>query len=179
MKINATLPSTEVEELRSLRAEGRTRELRLRVLALRAKDWPLRAIGDPLEVSRMSVRNWQLAGEQLQSTDAAFARELTELTEAVPALPAEARGSNLKPRRVYPRIPDPDATRLRELAPEVKKLRGRTAPDSPVRLAVREFDSLLDLYVNQRGVTPMDAARAAGVTRRAVAVHLEKMKDAA
>lgn len=175
MKTNAVLPEHEVERLRKLRTLDNPAELRARVLALRRKRWPLRAIGEALDVTRMGVRSWVLAAEE----DPEIVNRSRQITD-VPPLPLTARGSGVSIKRVYPRVPEPDLERMKELAPQVRTIRGSTPKDHPSREAAREYSDLLDLYINKRKVPAQHVARAVGVTRRAIVARLEQReRDAA
>jgi len=66
-----------------------------------------------------------------------------------------------------------DEKRIAELAPEASLVRRFTAQDSPTRAAALELEDLLWHY-KELGVTLNDLAKAAGVTRRAIAQRLEK-----
>lgn len=168
-KVNAELPASEAEILRDLRERGETRQLHGRVLALRNQSWPLRAIADVIGVSRMSVQIW--------GRDAVEDPELVELagTLDVPPLPDNARGSRVTGRKMKVDVPPKDRDRLKELAVSARQVRRWTPPNAPERVASHELDRRVLTYLN-RGVTAMDIARAAGVTRRAIAARLERIE---
>lgn len=168
MKTNAVLPQSEVDRLRALRELEDQSELKARVIALREAGWPLRAIGDPLEVTRVGVRSWQIGAME----DDKIVKRSQELDD-VPAVPLTARGSGVRARRVYPKIPEQDGIRMRELAQQVRSIRAGTPQDSPARKAAEEYEQLLRKYVS-RGVPAQHIAREAGVTRRAIVARLEK-----
>lgn len=174
MKSNAVLPQEEVDELRRLRELEDPTELRARVVALRAAKWPLRAIGDPLGITRVGVRSWWMIAKE----NPAVMERAEELKDAIPRVPLTARGSGVKSRRIYPQVPERDIPRLQELAKQVRTIRGATPPDSPARKAAVEYVALLDMYVNKRKVPAQHVARAAGVTRRAIVARLEKLEKA-
>lgn len=168
MKTNAQLPPQEAERLRELRAKTDPAALYARVLVLRAKGWPLRAIGEPLSVSRMGVRSWQLRAEN----DLTVLERLSDEND-VPDLPLHARGSDVRPARVVPQVPKEDADRMRELSVLVRDIRGGTPQDSPARTAADELYRLLDHHINERGVPAQHVANEVGVTRRAIMARLE------
>ena len=171
-KTNAELPDIERARLLELRADPDQRKLHERVVALRRKKWPLRAIGEAIGVSRMSVHVWEA---QVNENPDALAR--VDKIDDVPDLPLYARGSGAVLRKVKVGIPPEDQEKLAELAQKARAVRRWSPPDSPERLASAELDTLVMKYADRRGVTMMDIARYAGVTRRAIVARVERIHE--
>ena len=171
-KTNAELPDAEVRRLQELRLNEDTRALRARVLALRDRDWPLRAIGDAVGVSRMSVQVWET-----RSRNDDVIVQLSEALDDVPALPMDARGSGVTFKKMKPDVPVDKRDELAEAAQLAKTVRRWTADNAPERRASDKLDEMLIEYVERRKVTPMQVARHAGVTRRAVVARLERIHE--
>lgn len=172
-KTNAELPEDETRVLQELRARPEQQQsLKERVVALRDEGWPLRAIGEAVNVSRMMVHVWE---KEIRQNPDALAR--VEAIDNVPALPLTARGSGTSVRKMQPDVPVKDRERLAELAAQAKTVRRWTPENAPEREASKELDKLVHLYVEKRRVTPMKVARYAGVTRRAIMARLERMHE--
>jgi predicted regulator of amino acid metabolism with ACT domain len=169
-KSNAELPESEKLRLATLRDNPDQRGLHERAVALREAGWPLRAIGDAVGVSRMTVHVWQ---KSVQANPDAVNR--VKNIKNVPHLPMDARGSGVTVRKMRVDVPPRDRERLKALAQEARTVRRWSAPDSPERKASDELDSLVQKYVEERGVAPMSVARHAGVTRRAIMARLERI----
>jgi hypothetical protein len=154
-----TLPAEEGALLRQLRETDRRRFL-IRVRALVDSGWPLRAVGEPLDAGRSTVRSWKMsAGE-------ADARDLEEL----PPVPARSR---LKVIRLRPDVPEEERAELIELAQQARSVNRWTPQDAPERAASQELNRRLQMYVN-RGVPVRTLANRLGVTYRAVVARLER-----
>lgn len=171
-KINAELPEAEKQRLQQLRASEDQRPLHFRVLALRDRGWPLRAIGDAIGVSRMSIQVWETDSRKKPEHIAA-----AKTLKNVPTLPLDVRGSGVSAKKMKIDVPPHDRKRLRELAAQAKTVRRWSAPDAPERVASAELDKLVLKYVRERGVAPMTVARHAGVTRRAIMARLERLDE--
>ena len=171
-KTNAELPESEKTRLLELRQNPDQRGLRERVVALRQAGWPLRAIGEAVGVSRMSVHVWEAAVNE--NPDAM--KGVGQIHD-VPALPLAARGSGVTVRKMPVDVPEHDRERLLELSQKAKTVRRWSAADSPEREASRELDALVVKYVEKRGVKPMVVARHAGVTRRAIMARIERIHE--
>lgn len=173
-KVNAKLPHDEAERLRELRRSPDPQALYVRALALLSAGWPLRAVGEPLGVTRVGVRSWKLTAQKNPDLVERATHE-----ENVPRLPVFARGSATRATRIYPRVPAAELERLRELAPLVRTIRGGTPADSPARAAAREYEALIYHNIVDRGVPAMHVARELGVTRRAIVARVERMRATA
>ena len=169
-KVNAELPEEEKRLLKTLRENPDQRGLHERAVALREAGWPLRAIGEAVSVSRMTVHVWEKSVKQNPDALARAAR-----AKNVPQLPMTARGSGVTVKRMKIDVPTRDRERLKELADQAKTVRRWTTPDSSERKASDELDTLVQKYVEDRGVAPMTVARHAGVTRRAIMARLERL----
>lgn len=170
-KINAVLPEKEQSILRELRSASDQSHLHTRVIALRDAGWPLRAIAEGLDVSRMSIQMWETAARKDDEIKKAAA------TITVPVLPLDARGSGTSAKRMRMDVPPHDRERLAELATQARLVRGWTPKDAPERKAAYEFDQLLIKYVENRKVTAMSVARHARVTRRAIVARIERAHE--
>lgn len=171
-KTNAKLPESEKTLLLELRQNPDQRGLRERVTALRMSGWPLRAIGDAVGVSRMSVHVWESAVKE--NPDAL--KRASHITDT-PSLPLTARGSGVSVKKMPVDVPEHDRERLAELSMKAKTVRRWSAEDSPERAASRELDELVIKYVERRNVKPMLVARHAGVTRRAIMARIERIHE--
>lgn len=170
-KTNAVLPPDAAQELRNLR-ESSNLEFYAAVIALREKNWPLRAIAEPFGVTRVAAKSWH--------TRALQDEEAVELSKDlnVPSLPLSARGRDVRVKKLKPGIPPADQQKIQELASEASGVRRWTPEDSPQREAARNLESLVYKYVNDNGVSPSLIAKYAGVSRRAIVQRLEKAEKA-
>jgi hypothetical protein len=169
-KSNAELPEAEKQLLQTLRSNPDQRGLHERAVALRTAGWPLRAIGEAVNVSRMTVHVWEKSVKQNPD-----ALDRASRCRNIPRLPMTARGSGVTVKKMKFDVPPRDRDRLRELADLAKTVRRWSGPDSPERKASDELDVLVQKYVEERGVAPMSVARHAGVTRRAIMARLERL----
>jgi predicted DNA-binding protein YlxM (UPF0122 family) len=166
-KRNAELPayaSTYLEDLRN----SETKYFLAYVLALRERGWPLRAIGDPFNVTRAAVQNWvQRANEN---------EEIVALSNEydAPEIPLDMRGSRLKVVRLVPDVPVEDRDRIRQLTVEASVVKRWTPENSSARAAALELEELLYYYSIKQNVSVTKLAKYAGVTRRAVQQRIEK-----
>lgn len=159
-----TLPEDEQRKLREVRQSGDLNELRQRVLALRQKMWPLRAIGDPLDAPRSTVRMWELSADPSLPTP-----DVPECHRAI-----RERGEKVTHLRLD--VPVSRREELKELASKAKLLRGYTPADSPVRLASNQLDALIAELVAHH-VPVKRIAEHMGVTPRAVTARYERFQE--
>ena len=89
----------------------------------------------------------------------------------------DARGSGVTFKKMKPDVPVDKRDELAEAAQLAKTVRRWTADNSPERRASDKLDEMLIEYVERRKVTPMQVARHAGVTRRAVVARLERIHE--
>lgn len=129
------------------------------IQGLRLKGWPLRTIAAALGVSHSGVATWAR-------------REDVEPAEDLPVAPKKAPAPR-KETKAKVVIPEPDASRIRELAEKASGVRRFTPMNSPARAAASELEELLFRY-QDKGATLTTMSNAAGVTRRAIAQRLEK-----
>jgi hypothetical protein len=156
------LPEDEGALLRSLRETDR-RLFLIRVRALIDAGWPLRAVGEPFNTGRSTVRAWKLAATEATNKD----------LEALPSVPTRSR---LKVVRLRPDVPEEERDHLVELAQQARSVNRWTPPTAPERRASQELNELLQLYVN-RGVPIRTLADRLGVTYRAVVARLERQQQ--
>jgi hypothetical protein len=157
----AVLPEEEQHKLRAVRESGNLPELRQRVLALRLKEWPLRAIGDPLDAPRSTVRMWEKGADPAQP--------LPEVPECERA--ERNRGERVIKLRMD--VPFEDREELRRLAESARLVRGRTPKESPQRQSADKLDLMIEAYIS-RNVPVKRIATHMGVTPRAVAARHER-----
>lgn len=166
MSEKSTLPELSdntVAQLKRLRDTDRPAFYEL-VASLRKNKWPLRAISDPLGVSRSIVQIWENK-----------APENTPLPESE-QLP-KAIDEQVKPIYLRYELSDEESMRMYVLAREASKVRRFTDNDSPSRDAARELEELLH-YHKDRGASLNTLKVACGVSRRAIAQRLEKRDKA-
>lgn len=164
------LPIEEQDTLKALREANDLPALRQRVLALRLAKWPLRAIGDPLDTPRSTVRMWEMGADK--SGD-------------IPSVPECERAKRDRGERVVRLrmdVPPEDRDRLKALAESARTVRGRTPKDAPARKDADVLDELIDQYID-RNVPVKRIANYMDVTPRAVTARherfLERKKDSA
>lgn len=152
-------PST-IQHLSELRDKEDKEEFYLHVASLRRNSWPLRAIAEPLGVSRSIVNIWETKIDPLAKLP-----EVEELPKQI--------SEQVKP--IYSRyeLSKEDAQTLWDLAREASKVRRYTDPDSPAREAARELEDLLHFH-KEKGASLNTLKDACGVSRRAIAQRLEK-----
>ncbi len=155
------LPLDEQDKLRTVRESNDLPALRQRVLALRQAKWPLRAIGDPLDAPRSTVRMWEKGADPSAS---------------LPSVPECDRAQRDRGERVVNLrmdVPPADRDTLRELAEEARQVRGRTPKTSPARIAADKLDLMINGYISHK-VPVKRIADHMGVTPRAVAARHER-----
>lgn len=159
-----SLPEDEGALLRRLRETDRRRFL-LRVRALVDAGWPLRAVGEPLNTGRSTVRAWKVAADAVNGRDDDF-------SDLAP-LPVRSR---LKVIRLRPDVPEEERDHLIELARQARSVNRWTPADAAERQASQELNELLHRYV-ERGVPVRTLANRLGVTYRAVVARLERQEQ--
>lgn len=155
------LPVEEQEKLRAIRESGDLLALRQYVLALRQARWPLRAIGDPLEAPRSTVRMWEKGAD----SDA-----------TLPTVPECIRAQRDRGERVANLpldVPPEEREDLRRLAAEARQVRAKTPKTAPARIAADRLDELIAAYVG-RGIAVKRIADRMGVTPRAVTARYDR-----
>lgn len=158
-----TLPEDEGALLRRLRETDRRRFL-IRVRALVDAGWPLRAVGEPLDAGRSTVRSWKMS-----AVDPETDLDLSEL----PPVPTRSR---LKVVRLRPDVPEEDRDHLVDLAQKARSVNRWTPADAEERKASQELNELLQMYVH-RGVPVRTLANRLGVTYRAVVARIERQEQ--
>lgn len=169
-KTNAKLPGYVADELRDLR-ESNDSEFLSTILALRAKGWPLRAIGDVFQVTRAAVQNWVVRAQNDEVIVSAAE------TVSVPEIPLGMRGTRLKVKKLVPDVPESDREVIRSLTEEASVVKRWTPEGSRAREAALELENLLYHYSVERRVSVTKLAQYAGVTRRAVQQRIEKERN--
>lgn len=157
-----------VKKLAHLRKTS-PKEFDAAVLSLYTQGWSLSSIGDPLGVTKVTVKNWKDRADRDPAT-----RALLPFAQ-MPPLPLEQRDPSIRPRKIVRDIPSADRIRIRELQEKARRVRSWTLPESEEQRAADELEDLINLYVLQRKVSPAVFARHAGVTRRAIVQRIEKL----
>ena len=152
------LPAEEQDKLRALRAADDLPALRQYVLALRKARWPLRAIGDPLEAPRSTVRMWEKGADP--------DGKLPDVPECVRA--QRDRGERVANLRMD--VPPEDRPVIRDLAIEARNVRSKTPDTAPARIAADKLDKMIVEYIDHN-VPVKRIADHMGVTPRAVAAR--------
>jgi hypothetical protein len=167
------LPEREAEVLRELREAGANALplLRARVFLLRDGGWSLAAVGAPLGANRSTTRMWQTSAKPED-----VKRCLKQHGKPTVAPP---RSKTAKVVRLYPDVPEADRAKLVKLAESARRVRGWTPQDAPERKDASEFEKLLRMYHEERGVPMKRLAEHIGVTHRAIAARLERADERA
>ena len=166
-KTKASLPDNTAKTLQQLKG-SQPKQFYAHVIALRERGWPLRALGEPFNVSRVAVSNWE---------EKAYGDPETVILSkgvAVPELPIDGHGSKTKAAKITPDVPKTDQERFARLAPIAAKNTRWSEPNSPERLAAEELNQLIAYYHLYRKVPAAAIARYAGVSRRAIMQRLKK-----
>lgn len=149
-----------VKKLLKLRDKEDKEEFYQHIASLRRNSWPLRAIAEPLGVSRSIVNIWETKIDPLA--------KLPE-TEQLPQLISE----QVKPIYSKYELTDEEKQELWGLAREASKVRRYTDPESPSRAAAKKLEDLLHEH-KAKGASLNTLKNACGVSRRAIAQRLEK-----
>jgi transcriptional regulator with XRE-family HTH domain len=153
-----TLSPDTVETLKELRTND-TPAFLLHVKALRAAQWPLRAVSEPLGVSRTTVSNWELG---------APAGDLPEVEQ----MPLTAPKERTKAQKKVTLTMD-EAAELHRLTEEAATVRRFTDANAQSRQSARLLESMLYNY-REKGHTLTELAKACDVSRSAIAQRLRK-----
>lgn len=168
-KAVAHLPADASRRLQELRAEEQEGRFYAYLLELREAGWPLRAIAEPLGVSRAAVMGWQRKAEAAHLTIT-----IAGHNPLVPALPLASHSQPYYAKKITPDIPKKDRPELIQLHRQAKKVTRWTPEEHPSRQAAKELEERILFYANQRKVPVASIAKHLGVTRRAIAQRIEK-----
>jgi hypothetical protein len=130
------------------------------VWVLRAINWPLRAIAEPLGVSRTAVQGWERK---------ATAEPPLPEAETMPTPPPKERTSGTPKKN----LSDEECQTLRKLADEASTVRRYTDENAPARRSAALLESKIYTY-RIKGITLTQLAEACGVSRSAIAQRLRK-----
>lgn len=155
------LSETTVEQLMALRETNKS-EFYALVYALRAADWPLRAIAVPLDVSRTCVDDWK----QKYTPE-------TPLPEV--EIPPVVAVQDRTPASKKFVLTDQQSAELLRLAKEASTVRRYTDINAPSRKSAEELEALLYTY-SQKGASYSQLAKACGVSRSSITQRLGKIK---
>lgn len=157
-----TLPEAQADRLQAIYASGDRPALKAYIAALRARGWPLRAIGDPLGLPRSTVQYF----ENNAPSDVVVAA-------AIPLSVRFIENAGAKTARWRTHIPEDHRDLLRTRAADARRVRAQTPANSPLREAAERLDNLIELYLS-RMVPVTEIAEVMGVTHRAVTARLER-----
>jgi len=161
MSTDNNLPSLSpetVQQLVALRDTDKEKFYAL-VMAIRTRNWPLRAIAEPLGVSRTAVQGWERKYNHIPLPE----------VEWMPTPPPKERTSGT----VRKTLSDEECQALRELAEEASTIRRHTDQNAPARRSAVILESKLYTY-HVNGITLTQLAEACGVSRSAIAQRLRK-----
>lgn len=122
--------------------------------------WSLNDIAIPLSVSKSTVGLWK--NKYIPNPNP---------NPTVPVKPQKIPGTL---KKITPDIPLKDQERIKELAELVKKRTRWSRKNAPEVLAARELETMIDLYIVQRGVSVARFAKVAGVSRKAIIQRMKK-----
>lgn len=160
----AQLPQNEANRLREIHASGDRDALRGYIRALRDRRWPLRAIGEPLGLSRSTIQFWETTGVPEENPS-------QEIVVSMSPRAIETAGDKLTRRRSE--VLEEDKQRMNLLSFMAKQVRSQTPENSPLRRAANELDAKIEEYL-KRMVPVTEIAKAMGVTHRAVKARMER-----
>lgn len=130
------------------------------VVSLRANKWPLRAISEPLGVSRSIVSIWEKKYDNTVRIP---------LSEKMPEAPKKEK----KPSRPKFTFTEYEANNLYNLAHEAAKVRRFTDKNADSRIAASTLEELL-LHYKSEGASLGQMAKACEVSRSSIAQRLRK-----
>lgn len=153
------LSETTVHILKSLR-ETDLPSFYAHIVSLRGNKWPLRAIAEPLGVSRSIVSIW----EKKYDASVHF-----PVTEKMPEIPKKEKKES-KPKF---RFSEEQTKRLRDYAHEASKVRRFTDQNAESRNAAAMLEGLL-IHYRAAGASLGQMAKACEVSRSSIAQRLRK-----
>lgn len=158
-----TLPSDTATQLVALKGNS-PEEFYALVRALRNEGWPLRAIGEPFNVSRTAVQGW----ERNYKGQAQF--QLPKVPELPLPAPKDRKNSSKK----FTLTPE-EADSLKKLADLASGVRRYTDAHAPSRRAATELEAKLIEY-SERGLSRKQLAEYCGVSDSSIKQRLRKYK---
>ena len=158
------LPEEEATYLKKLYESGDRKALKRHIAALRDKQWPLRAIGEPLGLSRSTIQFWERAA------DGGYP------SKAVTLSPKAIETAGVKTVRWRTRIHPVHWEEFGKLAKSAQKVRSQTPEISQLREDAERLDVLIEYYLNKM-VPVTSIAKAMGVTHRAVKARMERRDE--
>ena len=159
------LPEAQADRLRALHASGDRPALKAYINALRAQQWPLRAIGEPLGLSRSTIQYFEKTAEYVDHT-----------ILDIPFSPKAIETAGARTVRWRSHLPGNQKAWLHVLAQQARKVRAQTLPGSAPHRASEDLDNLIEHYLN-RMVPVTEIAEAMGVTHRAVKARIERRSE--
>lgn len=159
-----SLPDDITQKLKNHRGTGSPQFYAL-VLAAHNAGWSFEAIGTALGVTRSAVNQWHKRAlkKGIQPDDSLISPPQVKL-----------HGT---PRKIRIDVPSSERTHLLATAQQARRNKRWSASNSPERRAADEFEALIRYHVIERGVAVARFAKRAGVTPRAIAQRIEKMRE--
>lgn len=154
-----SLPQDTADKLVALKGSN-PEDFYALITALRIKGWPLRAIAEPLSVSRTAILDWDR-----KTDDLADLPDAPELPLPEPPEPKIITKKNL--------ISDEEISRLKELTELASTVRRYTDAKAPSRRAAIELEALLVKY-STAGISKTQLAEYCGVSDSAIKQRLRK-----
>lgn len=157
-----------VKNMNTLR-EAQSDQFFINIVALHNHNWSLQEIATSFSVSKSAVANWEKKGKKIINGLPFVVSDTLPYKEKKDTSPSKA------PEKIQPDFPIDAQQKILTLAQAASKVSRNTPLDAPSRKAAKELEELLAFY-KEKGVSYSKLAAAAGVTRRAIAQRLEKLK---
>lgn len=156
------LPTLSEETIRTLKEQKIFNKIEFyaHVKALREAGWPLRAIADPLAVSRTAVTGWNIkytGGTPLPTV------------EEFPKVEPKNRKNGAKRYK----LTEEESAELLRLATEASTVRRFTDANAQSRKSAKVLEDLLYVYM-QKGASLRVLSEACGVSRSSISQRLRK-----
>lgn len=144
----------------------------INIVSLHQNNWSLQEIANSFSVSKSAVATWEKKGKKIIE-DLPFA---VAIDSDVPFKEKkELKSASKTVKKVQIDFPIEAQQRILVLTQVASKVSRNTPVDAPSRIAAKELEDLLAFY-KEKGVSYSKLAAAAGVTRRAIAQRLDKVK---
>lgn len=166
--MGSVLAPNFIKNMKALR-DTQNSQFFVNIVSLHNNGWSLQEIADGFEVSKSAVANWEKKGKTFIDTD-----QVTQSSN-VPQKEEKPTSSSKTPKKEQVDFPIEAQQKILQLAQAASKVSRNTPVDAPSRVAAIELEKLLAEY-KEKGVSYSKLAAAAGVTRRAIAQRLDKVK---
>lgn len=157
-----------VKNMNALR-ESQSNQFYINIVSLHQNNWSLQDIATSFSVSKSAVANWEKKGKKIISA------QPFHIANTVPVKEKKVITVSKTPEKVQPDFPIEAQQKILTLAQTASKVSRNTPLDAPSRIAAKELEEILAFY-KEKGVSYSKLAAAAGVTRRAIAQRLDKVK---